>query len=301
MEEGRPSATAIANAMIRAAHLLLDEEPKIFEDPLALGLSGVGAEAALRVNLNTLVAEVARRSSLEFAQLFLRQVRLMQMLRSRYTEDELEKALRRGVSQYVILGAGLDSFAYRRRDLAGVVQVFEVDYPATQQWKYERLRALNFAPPTNLTFIPLDFEKQTLEETLPAGGYRREQAAFFSWLGVTRYLTEDAIFTTLQHVAALSVPRSEIVFDYSLPEALLDEENRRILTTLKEYGTAHGEPWLSLFEPASLAVRVKEAGFAQVWDFGPEEAFARYIAGRTDGLRVPSMNHLMKARVDNAS
>src|SRR6266581_5992066 len=203
MEEGRPSATAIANAMIRAVHLLLDEEPTIFKDPLALALSGVDDEAALRATLERLETEVARNSTLELAQVLLRQGRVLQMLRSRYTEDELEEAIQRGVSQYVILGAGLDSFAYRRGDLAEAVHVFEVDYPATQQWKRERLRALPLAQPPNLTFVPLDFEQQTLGEVFPASGYRREEPAFFSWLGVTRYLTEGAIFKTLHEIASL--------------------------------------------------------------------------------------------------
>jgi methyltransferase (TIGR00027 family) len=297
MEEERPSATAIANAMTRAAHLLLDDDPKIFADTLALRLSGVGDEAALRANLNTLVEEIARSSTLDFAQALFREFRALQALRSRYTEDKLEKALQQGISQYVILGAGLDSFAYRRQDLSGGVRVFELDYPATQHWKRERLRELHIALPSNLTFIPIDFEKQTLAEALQAGGYRPEEPAFFSWLGVTRYLTEETVFKTLRAVAAMSAPGSVLVLDYSLPDSLLDEEGRRFLAVLRAFGTAHGEPWQSLFEPATLAARVKEAGFAEVWDFGPEQANTRYFAGRTDGLRVPQVARLMRARV----
>jgi methyltransferase (TIGR00027 family) len=116
-------------------------------------------------------------------------------VRSRYAEDELSKAIERGVAQYVILGAGLDSFAYRRRDLAEVIHVFEVDYPATQAWKQARLRTLGITLPSNLTFIPIDFEKQALADALRAGGYRAEKPAFFSWLGVTEYLTEEACLT----------------------------------------------------------------------------------------------------------
>ena len=125
-------------------------------------------------------------------------------MRQRYTEDELGKALERGVGQYVILGAGLDSFAYRRPDLAGVVRVFEVDHPATQQWKRARLQELNITPPSNLTFVPVDFEQQTLAEGLRAGGHRPELPTFVSWLGVTTYLTEAAVFETLRYVASLA-------------------------------------------------------------------------------------------------
>ena len=172
-----------------------------------------------------------------------------------------------------------------------------MDHPATRQWKRARLRELQIAPPSNLVFVPLDFETHTLAEALRAGGYRPKEAAFFSWLGTTRYLTEESVFRTLRDVASVSAPGSEIVFDYSVPDEFLDEEGRQFLAVLKGFGAASGEPWLSLFAPASLAARVEEVGFAEVWDFSPEEANARYFAGRMDGLRVPSISHLMKARV----
>jgi methyltransferase (TIGR00027 family) len=296
MEEGRPSSTAIVTAMARAAHLLLDGEPKILRDELALGFSGMETEAALRAALQTIQADLAQRSTPELASALFRHVRALTTVRSRYAEDELSKAIERGVAQYVILGAGLDSFAYRRRDLAEVIHVFEVDYPATQAWKQARLRTLGITLPSNLTFIPIDFEKQSLADTLRAGGYRAEKPAFFSWLGVTEYLTEEAIFTTLQGVAAMA-PGSEIVFGYAVLETLLDEEYRRLMAVVKAYTAARGEPYRSQFEPTTLAMRVKELGFAQVWDFGPEEANARYFAGRTDGLYATPSHHFMKARV----
>jgi len=135
-----------------------------------------------------------------------------------------------------------------------------------------------------------------LTEALRVGGYRLEEPVFFSWLGVIGYLTEEATFKTLREVVA-AAPGSEIVFGYGVQEALLDEESRQMRTLVKAGVAAQGEPILSLFEPTSLAARVKELGFAQVWDFGPEEANAQYFAGRADGLRVANLNHLMKARV----
>lgn len=132
MEEGRPSLTAVMAAMIRAAHLLLDDEPKILRDDLALGFSGVENEAALRAALEGMQAEIAQRTTPAFAQSLFRYLRAWLTVRSRYVEDELDKARTRGVTQYVILGAGLDSFAYRLRDLSGVLRVFEVDHPASQ-------------------------------------------------------------------------------------------------------------------------------------------------------------------------
>lgn len=260
MEEGRPSTMAIAAAMMRAAHLLLDDEPKILQDDFALRLSGFENEAALRAALNTLLAEISHHSSPELAQALFRYGRTFVVLRNRYAEDELSQAIARGVSQYVILGAGLDSFAYRRPDLESVIQVFEVDHPATQHWKQARLHALTIPLPHNLTFVPLDFEQQTLMDALERSSYQLQEPAFFSWLGVTEFLTEDAVFRTLKEVAALA-PGSEIVFQYSLPEVLMNVEARPIIAEIKATSAARGEPWLSLFEPGSLAARVKAVGF----------------------------------------
>lgn len=296
MEEGQPSKTAQFAAMWRAAHLLWDEDPKIFQDPLALGLSGTESEAALRAALEALQATLAQRLSPEQAQALFHSMRAGTIVRSRYTEDELSEALKRRVRQYVILGAGLDSFAYRRRDLVDVVRVFEVDHPATQQWKQSRLRALHLEPPPNLTFIPCDFEHQGWVEVLRTGGYHQEDPAFFCWLGVTWYLTEEAIFETLHQIASMA-PGSEVVFDYPLSETLLDDKSREMMAPLKADMAARGEPWLSSFEPTRLAERVKGLGFAHVQDFSPEEANGRYFAGRTDGLQVRRGVHLLKARV----
>ena len=299
MEDGQPSLTAVAAAMTRAAHLLLDDEPKVFVDSLALGLSGAETEATLQAHLHAQHTELARRFPPDFAYELLKYLRALMTMRSRYVEDELSKALQRGVSQYVILGAGLDSFAYRRRDLTDAVQIFEVDHPVSQQWKRARLNALRVELPPNLTFVPIDFEKQTLVEVLRMAGYRAKKPGFFSWLGVTQYLTEEAIQHTLQAVASLA-PDTEIIFEYTAPETRLDEEGRRVLAAFKARGAARGEPWLSLFEPTRLTTRVKELGFAEVEDFSPEAANARYFAGRTDSLQVPPTTHLMRARIVNA-
>jgi methyltransferase (TIGR00027 family) len=301
MEEGRPSTTAMIVARIRAAHLLWADAPKIFQDPLALGLSGAESPDALQVTLRASQAEQARRVPPEFAQALSRYNNPGGVLvRQRYAEDELATAVERGVGQYVILGAGLDSFAYRRPDLATILHVFEVDHPATQQRKRARLRELSVNLPSNLTFIPLDFEQHTLAAGLTAGGHRPELPTFFSWLGVTQYLTEEAVFTTLRYVAS-SAPGSEIVFQYFLPESLFDDESRRLLALWKAQRVSVGEPVLSQFEPTNLAAQVQALGFTQVWDVGPEEVDARYLAGRTDGLCTPPHAHLMKARVGSVA
>ncbi len=294
METGQPSVTAAGAAKWRAAHLLLDNDPKIFQDHLALGLSGVDSEATLLANIDALITKAATRLGSELAQRVFRYSRAMMTMRSRYTEEALDRAIECGVTQYVILGAGLDSFAYRQQELADRLQIFEIDHPATQQWKQKRLRELSVELPPNLTFIPIDFEKQTLTEGLCAGGYCLEKPAFFSWLGGTQYLTEEAVFSTLKQVAAL-VPGTELTFTYVISEAQLDGENQRLLAMHKAGAAARGEPWLSLFESAHLATRLRELGFTQIANFSPEQANARYFVGRTDGLCVPSLEHIMRA------
>jgi methyltransferase (TIGR00027 family) len=296
MEEGQPSFTAIASAMHRAAHLLWDDAPKIFEDTFALRLSGYETETALGAQLDRLAAEVARSTSPQFALTLSRSIRAMIIMRARYLEDEVERAVGRGVSQYVILGAGLDSFAYRRTDLASVLRVFEVDHPATQAWKRRRLREEAIDLPPNLTLVPVDFETQSLLESLRVNGYRINVPAVFSWLGVTMYLPSDAIFSTLRTVAALA-PGTEIIFQYSIPKELVDQETRRMLEAVMAVNASRGEPFKSCFEPVQLMKQVRSLGFAEVSNLNPDEAETLYFSGRTDGLRPPASEHYMRARV----
>lgn len=296
MEERQPSTIAIAGAMMRAAHLLLDDEPKVLRDDLALGLSGLKDNAALQEVMDGMLAKVAQHTTTEFAQCFLRSLRAEVTWRNRYAEDELAKALQYGVKQYVILGAGLDSFAYRSRELARVMQVFEVDLPAMQRWKQERLHSSGVEIPPNVTFVPLDFEQQTLREVLQASGYRLEDPSFFAWLAVTAYLTEDAIFSTLRDIVSLAAG-TEVVFEYTVPDSLVDEEGQRLVAMAKAMASEGDEQARSSFDPASLRARVQALGFTVIEDFGPEEAYARYFAGRRDGLRPFPSFRIMKARV----
>ena len=282
--------------MFRAAHLLLDDPPKILEDTLALRLCGCENEAALRMRLDQVAARFARSTSLDFAQITLRYLRALVIMRSRYVEDEVDRAIKRGVTQYVLLGAGLDSFAYRRLDVTKDLRVFEVDHPATQSWKRARLQATGVALPPNLTFVPVDFEKQSLIESLQSNAYRMDVPAVFSWLGVTEYLTPEAIFSALRIVASLA-PGTEILFQYDLPKELLDGETQQALAVVMAFAAANNEPLITFFEPSRLAAQLRELGFSEVWDFSPEEANALYFAGRTDGLRPPPGAHLMGARI----
>jgi methyltransferase (TIGR00027 family) len=282
--------------MMRAAHLLFDGEPKIFSDPLALSLSGLNGEAALKAALARFAATLATDVGEACAQATMKYLRAGITTRSRFAEDELDRALERGVAQYVILGAGLDSFAYRRKALLPRLRVFEVDLPSSQRWKRERLRAVNLSEPNGLVFVPLDLERQTLVKTLRAAGYHVEEPGYFSWLGTTQYLKTDAVFKTLEEIASL-VPGSEVVFTYHVPEDALEEHNRQVRHVLNARAARGGAPWVSSFDPAALVVRLKTLGFADAMDFGPEQAEARYFTCRTDALVVPRLSRLMKARV----
>jgi len=283
MQEGQPSHTAQRVALRRAAHQLLDD-PRVFDDPVALRIIGADSAAALR-------AAPASAAESRLAPY----LRASMAVRSRYAEDQLTLAVGRGVGQYVILGAGLDTFAYRNPHGAAL-RVFEVDHPSTQAWKRARLAETAIAIPPQLTFAPVDFERQSLAEGLRAASFDASQPAFFAWLGVTPYLSEAAVLQTLRWIAA-SPAGSGVVFDYALSPALLDATRRRAFDLLAAHVAAAGEPWQTFFEPASLRRELEAMGFGQIEDLTPDEVNARYFAGRTDGLRVGALGRLVCAIV----
>ncbi len=284
MRESRPSATAQRVAIRRAAHLLLDD-PKVFDDPLALRI--IGRESALALQADPRQFETTPLSPY---------LRAFVAARSRYTEDELSLAVRRGVCQYVILGAGLDTFAYRNPYPRGVLHVFEVDHPTTQTWKRARLEEVGITLPGNLTFAPVDFETQTLEQGLLGAGYDPGKCTFFSWLGVTEYLTTEAVMITLRFIASAPVG-SGVAFDYMLSPSLLTLAQRSRFDAFAQRLASAGEPWQAFFDPALLTRDLRAMGFGYVEDNGPEEINARYFKDRKDGLRVGSLSHLMKAQL----
>jgi methyltransferase (TIGR00027 family) len=280
MHDDRPSKTAFRVALRRAAHQVLDE-PRVFEDPFALAI--VGADAG------------ELRSDEKSQSRISRVMRAFMAVRSRYAEDGLAAAFEEGTRQYVVLGAGLDTFAYRN-PFPGL-RVFEVDHPATQGWKRRRLEAAGIAIPESMTFAPVDFESQTLAEGLARAGFRTDRKAFFSWLGVVPYLTRSAAMETLRFVASLP-PGSGIVFDYSLPPESLDPVRRQALEALAARVAAAGEPFQTFFDPPELESELRPMGFASFEDLGTEEINARYFSGRSDGLRASGgIGRLMKARV----
>jgi len=281
MEEGRPSRTALSAAKHRAVHQLVDV-PKVFDDPLALKIICENAKKKIWVDLCQLQKK--------------RSLRAFIALRSRYAEDELARAIQRGVRQYVVLGAGLDTFGYRNPFPGLRLRVFEVDHPATQTWKRVRLREAGIAIPDSLTFAPVDFEQQTLADGLNRAGFRADEPAFFSMLGVVVYLTKTAVMETFKFVASLPAG-SEIVFDYGILSSMLSERQRSAREYLARRVAAIGEPWITYFDPVSLEGDLLAMGFKQVEDFGLEAAKERYFKDRTDGLRISGSAHLMKARV----
>ncbi|HEY5055205.1 MAG TPA: class I SAM-dependent methyltransferase [Acidobacteriaceae bacterium] len=272
MEEARPSRTALRVAMRRAAHQLYDARPLVFDDPFAVRILGPHA------------AEIERTPGRDPAfkpRPFSMALRAFLVARSRYAEDLLAHSVTCGVTQYVILGAGLDTFALRNPHLH--LRVFEVDHPATQAWKQDLLHATNLPTPSNLTFVPVDFERQSLCEQLLANGFDAARPAFFSWLGVVPYLTQEAFRTTLSFVAA-QPPGSGIVFDYGQPRAALPFRERLAFDSLASRAQLAGESFRILFTPHQVAQEL--AAFYNLEDLGSHELNDRYFTGRADNLRT---------------
>jgi methyltransferase (TIGR00027 family) len=281
MQEGNFSKTAQRVAIRRAAHQLLDQ-PRVLDDPLALRIIGSEAEEALR-------------SDPKEDHAFSRAFRAFMAARSRYAEDELARAVAHGITQYVVLGAGLDTFAYRNPHPG--LRVFEVDRPATQGWKREQLLASGIAVPPSLTFVPIDFELQTLADGLAQSGFNGGAAAFFSWLGVIPYLTRAACMTTLSFIAKMPTG-SGVVFDFAVDPALLNPGQRQALDALSKRVARYGEPLQLFFDPAKLQDDLKTLGFHRTEFLRGKELNARYFKDRKDGLLVRgSIGHLMGAWV----
>jgi methyltransferase (TIGR00027 family) len=281
LNEGRPSTTAQRVAMRRAAHQLLDT-PLVFEDPLAMAV--IGPEAAAEI-----AAGGARQDGAAG-----RYMRAFLVARSRFAEDELAKSVAQGAKQYVVLGAGLDTFAYRNphRDLA----VFEIDHPATQAWKRQRLERAGIAVPPGVTFAPVDFQTETFAEALARVGFRADEPAFFSWLGVTMYLHAVAVMETFRTIRAMS-PSNAVAFDFAVPRSSLSFLNKMVFDALTRRVARAGEPFIGFFEPAALAAALKNLGYREVEGFDSRRINERYFSGRADKLKVGgALANLMCAR-----
>jgi len=268
--------------MARAAHMVLDGEPKILNDPTVLQLLGPAAVEQIRA-----VAGKAQSGA-------ARGLRAHVTLRNRFAEDRLTEAVRRGVTQYVILGAGGDTFAYRQPDWARSIRVFEVDHVASQQDKRQGLTAAGIDVPSNVRYAPIDFETTTLRDGLVAGGVDLAAPTFFSWLGVTMYLTETAIDAVLKTVAAFG-QGSEIVFTYARRERA--ERDPADGASLADIAAAMGEPWLSYFDVDELDRKLRSCGFSNVYFLTAGDAGVRYFANRTDDLQSPPHPSVVSAAI----
>jgi len=260
--------------MRRAAHQIFDD-PKVFDDPIAMSILGPGAEERLR-------------SEPRFLNRFGRAMRASMAARSRYAEDQLARAVERGTKQYVVLGAGLDTFAYRNPHQQRELRVFEVDYPATQEWKRQRLAAANIPIPLSVRFAPVDFEHQTLAEGLRQAGFDVEKSALFSWLGVTMYLARETVIGTLRFIASCA-PGGGAVFDYMVPRETLNWTGQLVHNALSRRVAKAGEPFRTFFPPDELREELEGMGFHSIENLGAAEINARYFNNRADGLRVPGL------------
>jgi methyltransferase (TIGR00027 family) len=269
---GDPSGTALRVARLRAVHQLLDD-PIVLDDPVALRILGSSAEAELREDPFQLNDPISRG------------LRAALVVRCRVAEEELTAAVTDAVRQYVVLGAGLDTFAYRNPYAKEALRVFEVDHPVTQRWKRKLLHEAGIVVPDSLTFAPVDFERTPLRQGLADADFRTDLPACFCWLGVTMYLTEDAIMQVLAFVARM--PRgTSITFDFQVPASTLDPVARAIHEVMAQRVAAIGEPWISAFEPAVLRDKVLAFGFRDAKVHEPDELNRRYLFRRKDGLRT---------------
>jgi methyltransferase (TIGR00027 family) len=266
METGRASKTALRVAIRRAAHQLADQ-PAVLHDPIVLPLLGSGFAR----DMERAMHKVAR------------DFRAFLAARSRYVEDRLADAVTSGVTQYVVLGAGLDTFAYRNSFSS--LHVFEVDFPATQEGKRAMLEKAGIPLPRNLTFVPTDFEHQALGDALGEAAFDAQRPAFFGWMGVVPYLTLEAFRATL-HMAAELPAGTAISFDYIYPPASLSPQRRKVFNGLADRVAAAGEPFQLFFTPEQMEIELHIAGFHRVVQVGTEELNELYFNGRSDGLRL---------------
>ncbi|RJP91512.1 MAG: SAM-dependent methyltransferase [Desulfobacteraceae bacterium] len=288
MKKNRHSKTAVSAAVVRALHTAF-ESPVVFDDPYAGSLAGPVWQKLSGLRLCYWIGTRMIYSGLD-------PIRRQIVARARYAEDRLEASAASGVSQYVIIGAGFDSFALRRKDLSdGRLSVFELDHPASQQAKKARLRKLGLALPEKHEFVEIDFEKEGVGDALAHSSYSRKHPAFFSWLGTVHYLTPQAVINTLNAIAACACAGSELVLDYSGAGGLAGAADEKMEKKLKRYTARRGEPMLSTFEPQQFRQIVSQAGFHLLENVSPEEQSRRYFTlpdGKTLSMPGSYFAHL---------
>ena len=276
-----PSQTALMAAAARAAHLIVDREPVIFADELACTLLGEQADELIsyhRAHGTHLVLSCARAQVL---------------CRSRFIEDHLAACVRSGLTQYVILGAGLDSFGYRTES---AVRVFEVDHPATQQRKRGQLAAARIPVPDSVSFVAMDFERDELAGLLRQAGFDRSRPALVSWLGVTMYLTRAAIGRTLAEIGGFA-PGTQLIADYILPAALRDDTGNAYAGLVAPAAAERGEPWLTFLAPDDMSALLAGHGFGAIGHVRQRDSVPAALWDRADALRPAGLSVLARATI----
>jgi methyltransferase (TIGR00027 family) len=271
-EKVAPENTAVRVALWRALHVEIDPPPHVLEDVVGLQLVAPDAGWRSRPDMSP----------------FTRPFRASIVARARFIEDLVTERVGGGVGQYVILGAGLDTFAQRRPELASALRIFEIDQPGPQAWKRQRLVDLGLGIPSCLRFVPVDFEAgDAWWERLIASGFDSARPAIVASTGVSMYLTIEAISATLRQVAALA-PGSTLAMSFMLPIELVDPEVRVGVERAAEGARASGTPFISFFTPAEMLTLARNAGFREVQHVSAASLGERYFAGRTDGFRPPN-------------
>ena len=312
MKENQASFTSMVVAYIRAYHSIHDTN-KIFDDFLAYELIpeekralieqylswwneqlNDTENAKLRSDSTTTSSSLMQVNNIINEQKWAAQL----FSRARYAEDALKKTIKQGVKQYVILGAGLDTFAFRKPEMMKHLEVFEVDHPATQEFKLHRLAELEWEHPAKLHFIPIDFTKESLVTALTSSSsYDPKVKTFFNWLGVTYFLTRDEIFTTLRSITEIAPADSIIVFDYFDNNAFIPKKSSPQMQKSLEYLRKIGEPMITGFDPSTLGEELASLGFSLQENLSPEDIEERYFKGRTDGYHAYEYGHFACAVV----
>jgi methyltransferase (TIGR00027 family) len=301
MNENQPSLTSMVTAYMRAYHSM-HATNKIFDDFLAYSLIPVDKRNLIEQHfaqdkqLNTHKNNESGSDSTNILPALTKTNIII--CRARYTEDLLEKAISQGFRQYVILGAGLDTFAFRRPDLMEQLEVFEVDHPATQEFKLHRIAELGWKHPAKLHFIPINFTKENLESVLSrSSSYDPQVKSFFSWLGVTRYLTRDEVFATLRSITKISPSGSTIIFNYTDLNAFNPDKFPQLQRS-HEFFHKIGEPVKTGFNPSTLAEELGSLGFHLEENLNPEDIERLYFKGKTDECDISKYGHIARAIVE---
>jgi methyltransferase (TIGR00027 family) len=301
MEEKQAGITALITAYSRAYHATHDF-PKIFDDYLADQMYTDEEHTNFDQNLAGLLPLInpelaASQPDPATALAWVMQLHNgpISLSRSRFTEDCLEEALRLGVQQYVNLGAGLDTFAFRRIDLADTLQIFEVDHPVTQDLKRQRVSIAGWPIPANLHLVSIDFNQDDLASTLQSSSFDPNKLTFISWLGVTYYLTREVVFSTLETLVGIALQGSPIVFDYLDQDAFIPEKTARRCQLLQSIARQVGEPMKSGFDPSDLNKDLQNIGFRLEENLSPAVIDQRYFQGRTDRYRAFEHIHFARA------